>query len=148
MVDPDHDTTGVIETLLSDAANYSNGKPDVVRVRRDEKSVPPGTNEYILIADTSEHFENWRGARTTLDHGSAVFAEAKVIDSHARRVELKDDVVQVLRDVRDDTEASANGLSIGSWDTVDYEYTFPDEEIFDVFPIQFTFTFRAYSRTA
>jgi len=148
MVDPDHNTTGLIETLLSDASNYTNAIPDVVRVRRDEKSVPPGTDEYILIADTSEHFENWRGARSTLDHGSAVFAEAKVIDSHARRVELKDDVVGILRDVRDRLEASDNGFSIGEWDTVDYEYVFPDEEIFGVYPIEFTFTFRAYSRTA
>lgn len=148
MVDPDHDTTGVIEALLTDASLYSNGIPDVVRLDRDEKSIPPGTDEYILISDTSEHFENWRGPRSTLDHGSAVFAEAKVIDSHARRVELKDDVVSILRDVRDRREASLNGLDIGEWDTIDYEYVFPDEEIFQVYPIQFTFTFRAYSRTA
>jgi len=148
MVDPDHNTTSIIEALLTDAANYTNAKPDVVRVRRDEKSVPPGTDEYILIADTSEHFENWRGPRTTLDHGSAVFAEAKVTSSNARRHELKDDVVQILRNARDRIEAQDNGLNLGEWDTVDYEYSMPDEEIFQVYPIEFTFTFRAYSRTA
>lgn len=148
MVDPDHNTTSIIEALLTDETNYSNGKPEVVRVRRDDKSVPPGTDEYILIADTSEHFENWRGARSTLDHGSAVFAEAKVTSSNARRHELKDDVVQILRNARDRLEASENGLDLGEWDTVDYEYVMPDEEIFQVYPIEFTFTFRAYSRTA
>lgn len=148
MVDPDHNTTDIIEALLTDETNYSNGKPEVVRVRRDDKSVPPGTDEYILIADTSEHFENWRGARTTLDHGSAVFAEAKVTSSNARRHELKDDVVQIMRNARDRLEASENGLDLGEWDTVDYEYVMPDEEIFQVYPVEFTFTFRAYSRTA
>ena len=148
MTDPDHNTTAIIEALLTDETNYANGKPDVVRVRRDDKSVPPGTDEYILIADTSEHFENWRGARSTLDHGSAVFAEAKVTSSNARRHELKDDVVQILRDARDRLEAQENGLDLGEWDTVDYEYVMPDEEIFQVYPIEFTFTFRAYSRTA
>lgn len=146
MADPDHDIVGVLDTLLSDAANWDNTQPGVVRPVREETSVDPGTEEYVLIAETTEHFENWRGPRTTLDHGGAAFIEAKTITSDARRREIKDDIVGTLRDVRDRREADNNGLSIGEWDHVDYEYTFPDEEIFDVFPIEMTVTFRAWSR--
>lgn len=146
MADPDHDLVGVLDTLLSDAANWTNAQPGVVRPDRDAKSVPPGTDEYVIIADTTEHFENWRGPRNTLDHGGAAFIEAKVIDSHARRLEVKNDIVGILRTVRDRREATDNGLSIGDWDHLDYDYTMPDEDIFDVFPLEMTVTFRAYSR--
>lgn len=146
MADPDHDLVTILDDLLSPAGNWDNTQPEVVRPKRDEKSVAPGTDEYVLIAETTEHFENWRGPRTTLDHGGQAFIEAATITSDARRREIKDDIVSTLRDARDRREASDNGLSIGSWDTIDYNYVFPDEEIFDVFPLNMEVIFRAYSR--
>lgn len=147
MSDPDHDVVSVLDGLLSPAGNWANTQPEVVRPDRDEKSVPPGTDEYVLIAETTEHFENWRGPRTTLDHGTQGYIEVSTITSDARRREIKDDMVAIFREARDRSEADANGHDLGNWDTLDYAYTFPDEEIFDVFPAEWTITFRAWSRT-
>lgn len=146
MADPDHDTVSVLDGLLSPAANWTNTQPEVVRPDRDEKSVEPGTDEYVLIAETTEHFENWRGPRSTLDHGNAAFIEVQTITSDARRREIKDDMVSIFREARSRSEADANGHDLGEWDSLDYAYTMPDEEIFEVFPVEFTITFRAYSR--
>jgi len=149
MADPDLDLVGVIVDLLSnewDTATVS--QPDVIRARRDDKSVPPGTDEYILVADTAEYLPTWRGGMNSRDHEGAVFAEAKTTTSDARRREILNEIDRILVAHRNRRVARDNSdRDLGNWDRLDYSATVRDEEIFDVFPIEFTFNFSAYSRT-
>jgi hypothetical protein len=149
MGNPDLNLVGVIVDLLSnewDTANVS--QPGVIRARRDEKSVPPGTDEYILVADTAEYLPTWRGGMNTRDHEGAVFAEAKTTESDARRREILSEVDRIMVAHANRRDALDNsGRDLGNWDRLDYNATIRDEEIFDVFPIEFTFTLSAYSRT-
>lgn len=151
MADPDYDVPAKIVEILDNEWNDPTvSKPGIIRVQRGEKSVEPGTDEYILVASTSELLPEWRAARTTRDHDAAAFAEVMTITSHARRMEIFNEIDRIMRDMRDRREANDNsGRSepIGDWDHLDYNATMPDEEIFDVFPIEYTFSFSAFSRT-
>lgn len=149
MADPDLDLVGVIVDLLSNEwETGSVSQPGTIRAKRKRKSVEPGTDEYILVADTAEYLPTWRGGMNSRDHEGAVFAEAKTITSDARRREILNEVDRILVEHRNRRVALDNsGRDLGNWDRLDYSATVRDEEIFDVFPIEFTFNFSAYSRT-
>jgi hypothetical protein len=150
MADPDYDVPAKIVEILDTEWDTNNAsKPGVIRVRRAEQSVSPGTDEYILVASTQELLPEWRGGRQTRDHSAAAFAEVKTITSHSRRMEIFNEIDRIVVDHRDRRDAEQNSERsepIGDWDTLDYNATMPDEEIFDVFPIEYTFSFTARSR--
>lgn len=151
MADPDYDVPAKIVEILDNEWNTGNvSKPGIIRVRREEKSVSPGTDEYILVASTAELLPEWREARETRDHDAAAFAEVMTTDSHSRRMDIFTEIDNILVSMRDRRDAKDNtnrSEPIGEWDHLDYNATMPDEEIFDVFPIEYTFSFSAFSRT-
>lgn len=150
MTDPDHNIVEhIVEALTNEWDTANVPQPGTIRANRDSKTVEPGTDEYILVSDTSEHLATWRGARQTRDHNAAAFAEVKTIESHARRMEIYNEIDRILVSLRDRRDANQNSDRtdpIGNWDHLDYDATMPDEEIFDVFPIEYTFRFNAFSR--
>jgi len=149
MADPDLDMVGLVVDLLSNEWDTDSvPQPGEIRAKRDDKSVAPGTDEYILVAETSEYLPEWRGGMNTRDHSGAVFAEAKTIESDARRREIYNEIDRIFVAHRNRRVALDNsGRDLGNWDRVDVSATFPDEEIFDVFPLELTFSFSARSRT-
>lgn len=150
MADPDFDIVSKVAEIIDDEWDTNSvTKPGTIRETRKEKSVAPGTDEYILVSGNPELLPTWRGARQTRDHDGAAFAEVMTIQSHARRMELYNEIDRIMvamKDRRDANQNSSRSEPIGNWDHVDYQGTIRDEEIFDVFPIEYTFTFNAFSR--
>lgn len=143
MTEPDIDVTRLMfETVNTEWSDVVSKPP--IRLRSERKTNTPGETEYLHFSEVQERNEEWAdGPRNTLNFGAACFAEYATNQSRDRREEVYREVVRICRANRDRLE----GLS-GAWDTLDYSASVPnDDEIFGAFPLEFTFTFSAKSRT-
>lgn len=118
--------------------------PDPLRLKEEKKHVPPGKNEYLLVAGVDERDETFTGSRKTKNYGTSCFAELHTIRGRDRREELIGEVVRICEEHNSRSESDTD---LGGWDTLNLSTTVPEEEIFDAYPAEFTFGFSAVSRT-
>lgn len=154
--DPETDTAQIMLDLLSEEWDEEAvDRPDTFRLRTEDedgnpkKNVSPQADEYLLFSETDERSENYGDpGRNTIDYDYACFAEFATVHGRDRREEVFREVRRICRENNNRYQAEqVLGNDLGEWDTLDYNATVPDEDLFDFWVIEWTFTFSASSRT-
>lgn len=150
---PDMDVAVVLRDLIDDEWTWTATKPDTIRLQTEDESGSPtkgvsaSVGEYILIAETGTRNPEWNGPRTVRSDENQASFEFATVESRARREEVYRELNDIAEATRDRREASANGLYIGEWDTLDFSMTAPDEEIFNYWVVEGTVRFDATARS-
>lgn len=156
VTDPETDVATVVLDLLKAEWDEENvDPPDTFRLRtedeqgRPKKNVDPQTDEYLLFSEVDERNEDYGDpGRNTVDFDYACFAEFATIHGRDRREEVYREVRRICRKNNSRYQAEqVLGNDLGGWDTLNYNATVPDEDLFDFWVIEWTFSFSADSRT-
>lgn len=153
MTRPDMDVANVLLNLFDTEWTWGIPKPSTIRLQtedssgRPKKGVDANVSEYILIAETGTRSPEWNASRNVLDDTSQASFEFATTDSRTRRENVHDELFQIAKATRDRREADTQSLDIGDWDTLDFDMTVPDEEIFNYWVIEGTVRFDATART-
>lgn len=163
--DPDVDVAQIVLDLLKSEWNTPDDpenpqpdeveQPDIFRLRTEDetgtpkKNVDPQASEYFLFSEVDERNEEYADpGRHTMNFDYACFAEFATIHGRDRRREVYEEARRILRENNSRYRAEqVLGNDLGDWDTLNYNATVPDEDLFDFWVIEWTFSFSATSRT-
>jgi hypothetical protein len=156
MGEPETDTAGLMLELLNTAWDTDTvEKPDVFRLKtedeqgRPKKQVQPQADEYLLFSEIDERNEDYADLpRNSVSLDYACFAEFATVIGRDRREEVFQEIRRIARanNRRLDAETLL-GQSLGGWDRLNYNATVPDEDLFDYWVIEWTFTLDKSSHT-
>ena len=152
--EPEIDVAEVmLELLRSEWDTNSVEQPEVFRLRTEDesgtpkKNVDPQADEYLLFSEVDERNEDYVDlGRNSVSLEFACFAEFATIQGRSRRKEVFKEVRRIARanNKRVDAE-QVLGETLAGWDRLDMNATVPDEDLFDFWVIEFTFTFQKSS---
>jgi len=152
--EPEIDVARIMVELLRGAWDTTSvEQPEVFRLRtedengRPRKNVDPQADEYLLFSEVDERNEDYADlGRNSVSLDYACFAEFATTYGRDRRKEVYKEVRRIARENSKRVEAeTVLGETLAGWDRLDYNATVPDEDLFDFWVIEFTFTFQKSS---